>query len=570
MQPVIMRSVGVNPIFVGRVVEIETPLGPARLGVVDASRAGVAEGVSKLLVRSIQDARAENGGHLPSWLVDDIEQNYISPARVRSLWAETGHRFAMTLEERDEIVATVHVAKSADVILTVDRTRINVPAREHPGFKPEGFHHVVNLSVKHELRRARLGTHMIDAIAERFRDHFEGFGLWVRADPPWHAGLVGLGFVHDPRRDVFLPASAERTAGLPHAELNARYACACDGANDEARTARLRVEKLQYVSFTRAFEARRARNIVTSRRDSCERIARPATVGELASILAWASSEKKRVAIRGRGHGEPADARADVVVTTERLDSVDAPRAASIAVGAGATLESVVRRASERGLAPPVLTGFLAASVGGVLATGGFSKGSHARGLVIDHVRSLVVVTGDGRVVECSRAQAAWLFDAALGGRGFGVIAEATLDLAPHPIALHVERIDVDLDGVPDALDAPDAYHVAAFVSRGRALVIRAHPSSEGVAFLDYVAPRAPRPAPPVASQLVIARSKLENALRSLREATVHVVRRRGETRYVVSSPDAPKSTLDATQPLVPRAVSERVRAMLDPANVFT
>src|SRR4051812_49014666 len=161
---------------------------------------GAAEGVSRLLVRSIQDARATRDGHLPDWLVDDIEQNYISPEKVRTLWAPTGHRFAVMKES--EIIATIHLARDHDTIFTVNREILNVSARHHVGFKPERHHHVVNISVKHELRRARVATVMLDGIIRHFRDRFEGDGLWVRADPPWHPGLVGIGFVHDPRRDI--------------------------------------------------------------------------------------------------------------------------------------------------------------------------------------------------------------------------------------------------------------------------------------------------------------------------------------------------------------------------------
>lgn len=234
--------------FVEGPVPIPSPRGELELGVVDAHLPGVAEGVSRLLNRSIQDARAENGGHLPSWLVNDIERNYISVEKVRTLWAATGHRFALRLGE--EIVGTIHVAKHESMILTVDRHILNVDESAHPGFKPARHHHVVNISVKHELRRSGLGTRMVDGIVKHFRHLFSGVGLWVRADPPWHPGLAGLGFVHDPALDVFLPASAERTADLPHREFNQRYGCACRPRRPELDT-----HKLQYVSMTRLFEA---------------------------------------------------------------------------------------------------------------------------------------------------------------------------------------------------------------------------------------------------------------------------------------------------------------------------
>lgn len=643
-------------IFAGRIVGLDSPLGEIAFGIVDPHAPGVAEGISTLLMRSIQDAREETGGHLPSWLVDDIERNYISPERVRTLWAETGHRFALVMS--GEIVGTIHVAREHDVILTIDRTRINVPAREHPGFKPERFHHVVNLSVKHELRRAGLGTSMVDGIIEHFRDLFDGDGLWVRADPPWHDGLVGLGFAHDPARDVFLPESAVRTAGLTHAEFNQRHACACAGSDAPERAKALETNKLQYVSFQRPFtkaelpkryaavtstfafeikelhrkasergasrtetplarahdptpthdtpdhEASRAETplahasapIATRDASSASRTARrtpfrPSSVAELADFFAFASREKRRVGILGRGFGfhdrAPSD---DLVVVTEGLDRVGAPQRDRVTVGGGAPLEAVLRATHPLGLAPPVLTSWLPASVGGVLSTGGFGKGSHIHGFMIDHVRALVVVTGNGRIVECSRTQAAWLFEAVLGGRGtFGVIAEATLDLVPSPARLKVETKIVDAGDVAAALDEPDAFHVAAFGADAHGAtrtmtIVRAAEAEKGVSFLEYVA--RPRDLVRVASQLAVPRTALAETLRVLpTNVAVHPVRQlrrhaflptvEGQHLYIVSvfhreRLDRSNGVAALFDPYRFRSTgAQRAKALADPSNVL-
>src|SRR5688572_1363898 len=121
--------------FVGDPAEIGSPLGPLLLGIVDAKYPGVAAGISRLLFRSIGDARASRGGHLPEWLVDDIGRNYISPEKVATLWAPFGHRFCVLYE--NEIVGTVHITKEHDTIFTIDRVRLNVSARDYPDFKPD-------------------------------------------------------------------------------------------------------------------------------------------------------------------------------------------------------------------------------------------------------------------------------------------------------------------------------------------------------------------------------------------------------------------------------------------------
>ena len=111
-------------------------------------------------------------------------------------------------------------------------------------------------------------------------------------------------------------------------------------------------------------------------------------------LLAEASASKRRVTIRGRGHSADGQALGDdVVMTTEglsRILSVDPARQA-VTVEAGVRFHDLVEALGPHELYPPVLTGWLPATVGGVLATGGFSKGSHRAGLVIDHVDSLVV-----------------------------------------------------------------------------------------------------------------------------------------------------------------------------------
>ena len=497
--------------FLGEPVTIDSPLGPLELGIVDATYPGVSAAISRLLNRSIGDARATLGGHLPDWLVEDIRNNYISPEKVETLWAPKGHRFVVVLDR--EIVGTVHVSRAHDTIFTIDRVRINVSARDYPGFKPERHHHVVNLSVKHELRRARLAMRMMDGIVTHFRGRFDGDGLWVRGDPPWHEGLVGLGYEHDPSMDIFLPADAQRTAGLSHAEFNQRYACTCRIARPAdpealaARAHRMREQKLQYVSFTRAFERGAMGRWIVQRppeevpspltdsdRDDASRtacatdwglvhharplgIARPASVEEAATLLDRASVHGVRVTVRGCGHSVAGESLAGggIVLSTEKLRGIVAVAPDRVTVRGGTTWRELVRALAPQQRLPPVLPGWLPATVGGTLAAGGFSKGSHRHGLLSDQVLELGMVTGDGRRIACSSMQAAWLFESALGGGGrLGVIAEATLPLVAHPAELHVFSADLGDDvarlaqTLSAAADDAATYHVTSFYAPGR------------------------------------------------------------------------------------------------------
>jgi FAD/FMN-containing dehydrogenase len=80
------------------------------------------------------------------------------------------------------------------------------------------------------------------------------------------------------------------------------------------------------------------------------------------------------------------------------------------------------------------LEGTLDISIGGLLSVGGVSVALATRGLLIDVVRSLDVITGTGECVSCSATENPDLFRSALGGLGqFGIIVGATLPLGPLP-----------------------------------------------------------------------------------------------------------------------------------------
>jgi hypothetical protein len=520
----------VHRAFIHPPVTLQSGVGTLVLGVVDPHHAGVAEAVSGLLNRSIGDARESVGGHLPDWLVEDIRRNYISPDKVKTLWAPTGHRFAVFLD--DVIVGTIHIGRDHEVILTVDRHRNNVVARDFPGFKPLRHHHVVNISVKHELRRAGVGTAMVEGIVTHFRHLFEGDGLWVRADPPWHPGLIGLGFVHDPSMDLFLDDSVARTAGLPHPEFNRRHACDCvhpAPADPEAlgrRAAFMAQKKLQYLSMTLAFDrsprttketptrtstlelATAAREVVAVdwggvAQKMPRAVSMPDTVGQVIDVVDEVGRAGGTLRVRGRGHSADGQSLGDdVVLQTGGLRGIFVGDS-EVTVAGGVPWQAVVDAVAPLGLYPPVLTGWLPASVGGTLSVGGYSKGSHRYGLQVDHVSSLVVVTGDGRRVACSATQAGWLHEAVLGGFGrFGVIVEATVPLVRRAPFVHVRRTDLGPDPavLRDALMAAAAsrstFHVTSFWSgAGWSMVVadeRDEDGGGGVPMARYVAP--PRP----------------------------------------------------------------------------
>jgi FAD/FMN-containing dehydrogenase len=105
------------------------------------------------------------------------------------------------------------------------------------------------------------------------------------------------------------------------------------------------------------------------------------------------------------------------------------PRTADI--DGGATWKSLVNASVPLGLTPPVLTGYINLSIAGTLSVGGVSA-TYGRGVQVDNVRELEVVTGEGERVRCSAHRESELFEAALAGLGqCGIITRAVVDVVP-------------------------------------------------------------------------------------------------------------------------------------------
>ncbi|GLZ78742.1 oxidoreductase [Actinorhabdospora filicis] len=139
------------------------------------------------------------------------------------------------------------------------------------------------------------------------------------------------------------------------------------------------------------------------------------------------------VAVQGTGHATAAvAAEGGVLITTAGMSAVRIDAAARTAwVAAGTRWDQVVHAAAPAGLAP--LSGS-APHVGAVSYTlgGGLGLLSRGFGYAADHVRSLDVVTADGRLRHVTPDREPDLFWALRGGRdNFGVVTSMAIDLMP-------------------------------------------------------------------------------------------------------------------------------------------
>lgn len=213
------------------------------LGIVASEVPAIARAVSSILSCSLEDAKDENGGHLPAEVVERVQLEIISPHGVANLWGSNGHRFVLSRavdRTTREIVATILVARRKGTVFfftgrynnlrhsTMNRdVDFEQPARVGAGrdpaqkwfdqfafppvaaFKPRAYHHIANFVVARGHRGQGLSRFLLDAILDKYaRNYMEahgkaiehsqyllcGRGLWQIGDPPWLARMEKLGF----------------------------------------------------------------------------------------------------------------------------------------------------------------------------------------------------------------------------------------------------------------------------------------------------------------------------------------------------------------------------------------
>lgn len=198
--------------------------------------------------------------------------------------------------------------------------------------------------------------------------------------------------------------------------------------------------------------------------------ATPDSADALSLVCRLAHEEGWKIRVEGQGTWLPADAPADLAVSTRALDHVVSVSAADLVatVQAGTSFDALRRRLAEEGmwlaLDPP---GRPDRSLGSVVATATAGPLRHAFGPVRDHLLGCSVATGDGRLVQAGgrvvKNVAGYdLTKLQVGGfGGFGIIAEVNLRLRALP------RADVTLlaRGQRDALTAAARELIAAEVS---------------------------------------------------------------------------------------------------------
>ena len=168
---------------------------------------------------------------------------------------------------------------------------------------------------------------------------------------------------------------------------------------------------------------------------------RPGSVRDVSRMLRFARRHDVRVVGRGAAHTTYGQSQheAAIVFDLTAFDSIGPIADGRVTMGAGCRWRDVLAATLAHDQMPAVLPDYIGQTVGGTLSVGGIGAMSFRYGAQIDHVERLLVVTGDGDVVECSAHRNRDLFTMLLAGQGqVGIIVEATMRLLPAPTTVKV------------------------------------------------------------------------------------------------------------------------------------
>src|SRR4051794_751044 len=159
-----------------------------------------------------------------------------------------------------------------------------------------------------------------------------------------------------------------------------------------------------------------------------------ACADDVAVAVRFAIKHQLSVAVQATGHGASFPVSDGILITTKRMThvSVDVQRGVA-RVDAGAKWAHVVEATAPYGLAPLLGSTSDVGAIGYTLG-GGMGPLGRKYGFAADRVRSLDIVTGDGKLRTISADSEPGLFWGLRGGKGnFGVVTAMEIDLVLQP-----------------------------------------------------------------------------------------------------------------------------------------
>ena len=177
-------------------------------------------------------------------------------------------------------------------------------------------------------------------------------------------------------------------------------------------------------------------------------------------VEAVTSADGRGVIARGlgRSYGDNAQNGGGLVIDMTALNRIHSISAETrlVDVDGGVSLDQLMKAALPFGLWVPVLPGTRQVTIGGAIACDIHGKNHHSDGSFGDHVRSMDLLTADGKVRHLTPdGDESELFWATVAGNGLtGIILRATISMTPTETAYFINDGDVTA-----TLDETIAFH---------------------------------------------------------------------------------------------------------------
>jgi decaprenylphospho-beta-D-ribofuranose 2-oxidase len=185
------------------------------------------------------------------------------------------------------------------------------------------------------------------------------------------------------------------------------------------------------------------------------------TVADTVAVAQKASDRGALARGLGRSYGDAAQNGGGVVLRLDGVadDVVIDDVAHTMRVGAGVSVDDLLRVIVPRGYFVPVTAGTRFITIGGAIASDIHGKNHHREGSFGNHVRELSLLQADGSVAVISPTVRPDLLWATIGGMGLtGIVLDATISLIPIETSrciVDTTRAD-DLDEVMAAMEQGD------------------------------------------------------------------------------------------------------------------
>ncbi len=208
---------------------------------------------------------------------------------------------------------------------------------------------------------------------------------------------------------------------------------------------------------------------------------------ELTADAIEALAEPRGIIARGlgRAYGDPAQNGGGTVIRLAPGPILLDPRAATVRVGGGVSLDELLRHVVPRGFFVPVSPGTRFVTIGGAIASDIHGKNHHTDGSFGAHVEAMTILLADGSRRTITQVTDPSLWWATIGGMGLtGIVIDATVRLLPIETSrclVLTERVP-NLDSLLERMESGDHLHrysvawvdmVATGAHLGRAVLTR-------------------------------------------------------------------------------------------------